>query len=416
MKKLLIYILSLFITVSLIACTPNNPPVEPSNDSTSDTTPAETTPPPETEPPFDYNGYKYLTRQASGKVINVSVGIKGESKAISIPLPEAFLATEQNGKLIITRDSKQVGEITVGTPIYGENVKAITHAGRTKDSLTYSYDLIADPSEATPEQQFKHIITFSYNEGEKPCSLTLEFNYTALTAYALNKCTAEAYLMEKQSDSKTGYLLDNGKDTPRRILILGNSFISSSQIGSYLNTMFASTDYRITAVSYGYACTHKDVWDDYIARVSRGEYDVLLLCGFYDESDIYAADKFENACEAGNTTLVLFPAHNETTEQSAINFNPDLPVLHWQDEIDMLMEKLNIDLWDFCVDDQHKHSTPLAGYVGAHMIYRALTGKIPPEGQNYIPMSRGEIQVKLGSYMTTGSVELFSDSETWYLG
>ncbi len=49
-----------------------------------------------------------------------------------------------------------------------------------------------------------------------------------------------------------------------------------------------------------------------------------------------------------------------------------------------------VDKWDMCIDDYHKHSKPLAGYVGAHMICRAVYGEAP---KNDPPLSVSESEI-----------------------
>jgi len=57
-----------------------------------------------------------------------------------------------------------------------------------------------------------------------------------------------------------------------------------------------------------------------------------------------------------------------------------------------------------CINDEHLHSTPLAGVVGAHMIYRAVFGEVPPK-TNFSEVSYSHITAKLDDYYTTGMVK-----------
>ena len=80
----------------------------------------------------------------------------------------------------------------------------------------------------------------------------------------------------------------------------------------------------------------------------------------------------------------------------------------------MISEK-GIDTWDFCIDDQHKHSTPLAGYVGAHMIYRAIFGEIPKKYQsNYFDSA--SYYATLGDYVTNPSFLIDAKATVYYFG
>ena len=78
-------------------------------------------------------------------------------------------------------------------------------------------------------------------------------------------------------------------------------------------------------------------------------------------------------------------------------------------EINSLI-KAGRDKWDFCINDAHLHSTPLAGYVGAHMIYRAIYGEVP-QGDMTSSISYKEIKNVLGDYVKTAN----PDSSIMYL-
>ena len=68
----------------------------------------------------------------------------------------------------------------------------------------------------------------------------------------------------------------------------------------------------------------------------------------------------------------------------------------------------------FCIDDQHKHSTPLAGYVGAHMIYRSMFSEMPPSiGTSVYGYSQAYIESYLGDYVTMGGVPNFPANEVY---
>ena len=111
-----------------------------------------------------------------------------------------------------------------------------------------------------------------------------------------------------------------------------------------------------------------------------------------------------NIFVSSDTTLVVFPAHNE--ERSVIKRAnqscPELFMLDWKAEVDALIES-GIDRWSFCINDEHKHSTELAGLVGAHMIYRAIYGEIPSVDGIYAVNDYNAREL-LGTYLTDGKV------------
>ena len=58
------------------------------------------------------------------------------------------------------------------------------------------------------------------------------------------------------------------------------------------------------------------------------------------------------------------------------------------------------------MNDGSEHSTPLAGYVGASMIYRALYGKMPTAEITYgkCGISQESVNRLLGEYVETGLI------------
>ena len=73
-----------------------------------------------------------------------------------------------------------------------------------------------------------------------------------------------------------------------------------------------------------------------------------------------------------------------------------------------------MDRWDLCINDMHLHSTPLAGYVGAHMIYRAMYGELP-EAPMQISINQSYIDSILGDYAYVGDGKAFDDDKITYL-
>ena len=137
------------------------------------------------------------------------------------------------------------------------------------------------------------------------------------------------------------------------------------------------------------------------------------MCGAYSSDDVNKLEVIKKACDASNTTLVIFPAHNESAwlAESAHKQYPNTKFLYWKDEIDSLIDK-GVAYSDFCIDDMHQHSKPLAGYVGAHMIYRSVFGELPPALTNAesIGLTQTYVRMKLGQYIETGELQLIDAS------
>ena len=142
---------------------------------------------------------------------------------------------------------------------------------------------------------------------------------------------------------------------------------------------------------------------------------MVFICGFYDNAEVENLDVIRKTCNRSKTQLVIFPAHNENAGVIAYarETYPSLVCLNWKNEIDLLI-KSGVSTRDFCIDDQHQHSTPLAGYVGAHMIYRAIYNELPTRPMRYA-LVQSEIDSILGNYAYVGSVRNLTDDEITYL-
>lgn len=193
------------------------------------------------------------------------------------------------------------------------------------------------------------------------------------------------------------------QDNRNTVLILGNSFINTSNVGDILQTMCGS-DLFVEAHSRGYASVMTYAQDDHMVQnIRRGDYSVVFICGFYNYSDVLELEKIVDACEYSNTKIAIFPAHNEDSSliADAAAMYPNAVLIDWKKEINILITK-GIDYYDFCFDDQHQHSTPLAGYVGAHMIYRAIFNEIP-QTTSFSQVSKQQIDL-LGDYVKNGTM------------
>ena len=123
--------------------------------------------------------------------------------------------------------------------------------------------------------------------------------------------------------------------------------------------------------------------------------------------------KRSKACDISNTMLIMFPAHNENSASisAAQKANPSVRILNWRSELVNLIAEHGVDRWALCINDTYEHSTPLAGYVGAHMIYRAIYGETPKKGLTQ-SISQYYVDSILGSYSSEG---YYSASPLLYL-
>lgn len=193
------------------------------------------------------------------------------------------------------------------------------------------------------------------------------------------------------------------------ILVLGNSFIYSSNIGDIMNELFSNNgkDCYVYAISRGYASVNTYVQDSEImSDIRAGYYDAVFICGLYGTWELDPLSILDAACTQSGTKLVIFPAHNEdrvTIDAAERNFKKAY-LLDWKAELDALIES-GVSKWDLCVNDAHFHSTWTAGYVGAHMAYRAIYGEIPQNGVEY-SHDQEMIDDILGDYVNTGIIPL----------
>jgi hypothetical protein len=251
--------------------------------------------------------------------------------------------------------------------------------------------------------QFRYRFKYSFADGENTRVLTLIANYEELDANAADKLYVSAELYGNE-DSLLGSLAEL---QDKEILILGNSFIGSSSVGTILREMISVNNkgLSVSPISRGYATVQTYVEDAGIMdSIRNGAYKGVFICGFYSNPEVDYLKTLREACNASETTLVVFPAHNEERNviKKAQQACPELYTLDWKAEVDSLIES-GIERSHFCINDEHQHSTELAGIVGAHMIYRAIYGESPSLDGVYAVTAYNAHEL-LGSYLTDGKI------------
>ena len=336
-----------------------------------------------------------------------------DTYAILLPIPKEWQIKKDDNGLQILHSGAVVGTIVSGTakPTSGGKSVYNTKAYCTNidiDRNIYEYT-------ANGESKFEHIFNYKYiNEDNQERYISIKTDYYEIGSSTISKFTKKAKIIEALSKDNLGVmkLTDNRK----KILILGNSFIRSSKIGETLSEM-CKNDYAIEASDINNAKVATYATDKtWVNKIKSGQYSAVFMCGFYADGDAVGNFKtIVDACKASSTKLAIFPAHNEnnSTINKAATENPDIPLLNWKKEIEMLIGT-GIDTSNFCIDDSYKHSSPLAGYVGAHMIYRAIYDKMPPiENMVYTNVSAAQIR-KLGKYTTNCSKVLVDSNKLYY--
>jgi hypothetical protein len=254
--------------------------------------------------------------------------------------------------------------------------------------------------------RFRYRYRFAYMESGEERVLSVSVAYTELDDFSRQALMTKTVLLNVYTDPMYDTLSELRGES---LLLLGNSFIGSSQIGSILNDMMQQNgkSCNATAISRGYARVSTYTSDaSMMNRIRNGEWGAVFICGFYDD-ETKCLGLLKDACDASGTKLIIFPAHNENSGVIEKNRNtyPTLPCLNWKSEIEALIAE-GRSQWDFCVDDQHLHSTPLAGYVGAMMIYRSIYGQMPTARMYSI--DQAAYDDVLGAYMDDPSMQLMN--------
>ncbi len=249
--------------------------------------------------------------------------------------------------------------------------------------------------------RFRYRYVYAYIESETVQEISLVLDYAEVSIHTASLLFYDVLTRDIREDALFG-TLSAAKDGS--ILLMGNSFIGSSRIGSILTEMIQSNgkSAEVSAFARGYA--HVDTYTNdpmVMGDIRSGKYDVIFICGLYAADEIENLRFMQEACEASGTKMVVFPAHNEPRDyiEEAKEQYPTVTFFDWKAEIDALIAT-GIDKWAFCVDDQHLHTTALGGYVGAHMIYRALYSEVPT-APLYETVHEGLYSI-LGDYVTTG--------------
>ena len=381
--------------------------------TTPETTPEETTPDSVTTTRYEDKDYlKIPVEECPGFVRNY-YGVRGTYGTIRLKLYENWEEREDGeGGRILLRDGKEIGRIILGAPDGLEEWTTLEQktSSRTAGLFINQY---LEKSGTGETLRFRHRYTYRYKEGGVSYQITLTMNYGELDEYAQDALRTEVEYKEYITNPSFNEL-SNLRDKP--ILVLGNSFIGSSEIGYIYNEIARNNgkDELMQAYSVGYATVATYAENEYmLERIANGTWSAVFICGFYGDMN-YDLGILKRACDKSGTQLIIFPAHNEnrTMIESAKRAYPSLFCMDWKREIDELIGE-GRSKWDFCVNDMHLHSTPLAGYVGAMMIWRAIYGEMPSVTLNCIPQD--DYDAILGDYLESPSIGLIDPSKVIFL-
>lgn len=330
--------------------------------------------------------------------VNIGIKYEGTEAYFKLNIPNDWKFEEYDKGFIINRNGKKIGTIGSESPSGLKSSKIV----RTYDSgnLKVTYRLNTVETEVGDRQ--RRVFIYSYNRFNDFSCLYLDFEYTEVdNSFIYNLLNLAKFIRTGIGNIDNVNITNNGN----KILLLGNSFINSSRIGSFLSDMLATGNkpYCVEPISVGYANVYTFKDDYYIQMIKSGEYAAVYLCGFYSGTAAEDMKIIAEACNSSKTALVIFPAHNESVSAigTAVDRWSDIPYVAWKSEIDDLINYRNISYDSFCINDEHKHSTPLAGYVGASMIYRSLFNEFP-KALKYAPLTMEEVYSQLGDYVYEG--------------
>ncbi len=340
----------------------------------------------------------------------VSFSASDSRTAIHIMLPEGWVLKSASNGYDVYRNSKRIGSISATAPPARDKAVNVFDRKVTSGGITITHKI--DRIESNNNVNYTRTLHLSYKDNAgKNRSIIISVSYEELDTDAVAKIIGEITASELSTEPNMGLL--RVTDARKKILIMGNSFVATSRVGSILQTMCGTT-MTVEAHSRGYANVDTYTEDEEVmGRIRAGNYSAVFMCGFYFGDSVTDFADMVDACRASDTKLAIFPAHNEggSLVAQACNMYPSVALVDWKSEIDHLINN-GISYDDFCIADAHKHSTPLAGYVGAHMIYRAIFNKIPTVTQ-FNDVSASEI-AKLGGYVSSGTI-VFADKSSTYI-
>ena len=358
--------------------------------------------------------YKEIERVHASHYDKAYYGFQRDKTLIRISYPSEWLFTKNDtGTLSVFRENRIIGELRGDYASDTDQWTSLASQNNVIDSGTVSMR-IERKGEAS-SARYRYRFVYEYVSGSELRAVTLTVDCAEVSEMTELKLFMDAQVVENGTSETLGML--NHLPEPSKILILGNSFVGSSNIGAVLSELLEvnQKNCEVTAISRGMANVATYANDaDMVSRLASGQYDVLFLCGFYSSGAVDSLSVLVNACEKSGTPLVIFPAHNESLSavSSACSKYKSVYCLNWKAELDRLIST-GVSRWDLCVDDMYDHSKPLAGYVGSHLIYRALYGESPEQGMRFV-LSQAAIDAILGNYHQRGDSKFVDADKITY--
>lgn len=409
LKKVLAAILVLACLLSLFSCATDNEPEEETTQqqSSEEGSSPVTDPIEEDDTPVlvgdqsENENYKQLNVRSITTYKYVSFFTENTEEIFCLRVPSEWDVEKANDACYtVLREGKEIGTLFLGKASDLREWQTVAKEETTTNGFSMTEHIEKYGSGDTLKFRYRYLA--KPKNADKSAYITLTVDYTELNSKASYNLLKQSTI-EKRSDVLNLGIVPEAKDGS--ILIIGNSFIGSSNIGEILTEMMRKNNKstEVDAISRGMATVETYVSDHSLMRqIESGYYDAVFVCGLYTSSEISNLEILKNHCESSDTRLIIFPAHNEArgTITRADNRFPTLKVLDWKGAIEDLIYS-GCDVWDLCIDDTYKHSTPVAGYVGAHMIYRAIYGELPTARLS-TSIRQTEVDSTLGDFVKTG--------------
>ena len=348
-------------------------------------------------------GYLAIDRVEPKDYVTKCFAAEGSEFGLSLRLSEDW-AFEKQSKTIydIYTNGRQVGRVIFDSDGKDDDWKELSEEFVASGDV----DIEICIEKSVSSGAYRQRLCFTFLENGEKQKIALEVDYQELSETAIDRIKQYTQYKRVGSDPRLGMIVMEESNYDK-VLILGNSFIGTSQVGSILQEMTYRNgkDTLVQHISRGYAHVDTYAYDDIIMdNIKGGMYRAVFICGFYSNDQAEHLSVLKKACDESRTALVMFPAHNEPA--SSIKYVQKMVkgvyLLNWKEEVQAFIDGGG-NKWDFCYDDQHLHSTPLAGYIGAHMIYRAIYGEIPQGSVNQIVL-QSEVDRILGNYSETGII------------
>lgn len=341
--------------------------------------------------------YRSLTcREVSAitwKTVRLVHPSSGTDVCLDIPADWTFLKQGED-TYEIRRDGGVIGCLTTAVlPSAQERLDSVSMEG----DLHKTYQVFCY-REAEQNVIYRTLRFVNMQQEAAVCGFYFKILYAEL-----DDAAAETLVASLEKNVNTELLPPDEGNGSRQLLIAGNSFVSdsSSQIGTFLNAMLAQGDtgYTATVVCKGGQGLQAFSSDEMLLqRIRSGEFCYVFQCGFYSNDAAYKLSVIQQACDVSNTKLVIFPAHNEQEPHvTTARLGHDRAYfLDWKSEVQSFIDS-GMDREIFCYNDYHQHSTAMAGYIGAHMIYRSLFKAVPPELTDPTLLTTAYVRTVLGT-------------------